>query len=203
MAKSSIPLTQEKLKLISEYNPETGVFTWKFRPDHPQKWNTKHAGKTAGYMRPDGYCRIVIDYRPYQVHRLAWLYVHGEWPEHDVDHADLDRSHNWISNLRLATRTQNMGNQRKSSTNTSGFKGVYRDKRRGKWAAHIQIDHRRIFLGYFCTPETGHLAYCAAAFWFFCPIRIADHFTANQAANSCYNARNRRALNGHERNQHV
>jgi hypothetical protein len=79
-----------------------------------------------------------------------------------VDHINGDGLDNRRSNLRLATNAQNLQNQKRRSTNTSGYKGVslYRD---GRWSARIRANGRRVFLGYFATPELAHAAYCAAA----------------------------------------
>lgn len=80
--------------------------------------------------------------------------------DHINAHDTLD---NRRSNLRIATPAQNAHNSRKHSHNTSGYKGVSLDKRKGRWYAHIKAGDVRRRLGYFDTPEAAHAAYCAAA----------------------------------------
>lgn len=75
-------------------------------------------------------------------HRLAWLWVHGELPEHEIDHKNQIRSDNRIGNLRSATSKQNKENAPKRSSNTSGHKGVHWDKTRDKWMAFV-VHHRK------------------------------------------------------------
>ena len=157
-------LTAEHLRSILHYDPETGVFTWRERADRPAWWNTRHAGQRAGGLqwgKHTAYVLIRINGRNYKAHRLAWLYMTGEWPSGDIDHEDGDGLHNWFINLRDATRAQNSGNTRRRSHNTSGFKGVTRKGRR--WAAQIMIDGRKCYLGTFDTPELAHAAYVEAA----------------------------------------
>lgn len=78
----------------------------------------------------------------------------------EVDHVEAEQTlDNRRTNLRQATRTQNSCNRPKQRNNTSGFKGVYLDKRRLTWSAKIQVAHRVIHLGTFSTPELAHEAY--------------------------------------------
>lgn len=134
-------LTQERLKQVLDYESETGIFRWK------KAHRGTRADRLAGTDHKEGYISINIDYRLYLAHRLAWLYVYGELPASDVDHVNRDRSDNRISNLRLATRKQNMENQGLRSDNTSGHKGVSWDARRKKWLAQIRHNKQTIFLG--------------------------------------------------------
>ena len=135
-------LTQERLKELLHYDPETGVFTWV-----KSRKRTK-AGDVAGYTC-SGYTRIQVDYVTYRAHRLAYLYIHGHMPDVKIDHKDRDPSNNRISNLRPATNSQNSLNARVRSNNTSGYKGVHRHGPTGKWLASIGIDQKRHHLGLF------------------------------------------------------
>ncbi len=65
-----------------------------------------------------------------------------------VDHRDHNTLDNRRSNLRTATRSQNMINRRKFSSNTSGETGVYFHSRDKKWAAFINLNGKRKYLGY-------------------------------------------------------
>lgn len=81
----------------------------------------------------------------------------------DVDHRDMDRLNNTRDNLRLATRDQNMCNQRGHADSTLGVKGVHREKRRGKFVAQISVRGTHHFLGHFVTIEEAAAAYAKAA----------------------------------------
>jgi hypothetical protein len=152
-------LTAERVRELLSYNPETGVFTWLV--DSP-KGGQRRAGKAAGSVTGDGYHYISIRRRPYLAHRLAWLYVHGEWPSAQIDHRDGNRTNNAIDNLREANRSQNAGNSKRRRTNTSGFKGVYFCSRTGRYVAQITCGYRK-HLGYFDTSKDAHAAYAVAA----------------------------------------
>lgn len=139
-----------------DYDPATGVFTWKPRPDGPAKWNTRYAGKQAGQVIPAGYRVIAIDTKAHYAHRLAWLWVHGEWPAIKIEHRNRRKDDNWIDNLRLATNSQN-------GTNKNGVLGVTFYKPTQKWRARIMRDKREIYLGYFLTKEEAIIARNKAA----------------------------------------
>jgi hypothetical protein len=149
-------LTQARLKELLHYNPDTGVFTWLASPRGG--W----AGKTAGYAS-NGYRRLRINERQYLAHCLAWLYMTGSWPSKQIDHINADRSDNRISNLRLATRSQNGANARRRVDNTSGAKGVSWHRITGKWSASLAVNGRQYHLGLFDSTAEASAAYAAAA----------------------------------------
>jgi hypothetical protein len=99
----------------------------------------------------------------YLVHRIVWLYVYGEWPEHEVDHEDVDPSNNRIGNLRAATSSQNKMNRRKQSNNSSGVKGVHFNKEKKLWQASICVERNQIHLGYFKSKDDAAAKYKEAA----------------------------------------
>jgi hypothetical protein len=150
-------LTAERLRELLDYCPESGVFTRRVSRGRAK------AGSVAGCDDHKGHLVIVVDGRLYQAHRLAWLYVTGHWPKHEVDHVDGDGLRNAWTNLRSATHAENMRNSRRPRHNTSGFKGVSWHKRSQAWRAYIKKDRRAIHLGTFATPEAAHAAYVAAA----------------------------------------
>jgi hypothetical protein len=162
--KLRLSLSAERLRELLHYDYETGVFTWR-RRTHTFRlsFNTRLAGHGAGRWDKFGYGRIGIDYSEYLIHRLAWLYMTGEWPAACIDHIDCNPANNKWSNLRQATVSQNGWNQRLHSKNTSGFKGVSFHKSSGRYRADIQLNGKQMSIGAFNTPEEAHKAYCEAA----------------------------------------
>lgn len=149
-------LTQNRLKELLTYDPATGVFRWSETPRKGVR-----AGHVAGNITRDGKgVRIRIDRISYKAHRLAWLYVHGDWPSGEIDHAKGTPYDNRFTNLRDASHTQNMGNAKRRQDNSSGFKGVARSAaKQERWRAHL----RGKYLGSFDTREDAHAAYAEAA----------------------------------------
>ena len=119
-------------------------------------------GQVAGSTNTNGHRQIRLDGIFWVAHRLAWFYVHGEWPENEIDHVDLNKDYNAITNLREATHFENCNNRKASPlTNTSGYKGV--SLCRGKWTAQIKHKGKCHHLGYFDDPEEAHQAYVTAS----------------------------------------
>lgn len=141
-------LTADMLRSAISYCPDTGVFTW-IKPRTRNDW----IGKEAGTVSRLGYRSIIFGTRRYQAHRLAWLYVHGRWPEYAIDHINGNPGDNRIFNLRECTYSQNSANAKIRSNNTSGFKGVSWSRKRNKWIASLTINGRPKNLGGFETRE--------------------------------------------------
>lgn len=185
-------LTAERLREILDYDSMTGIFTYRRSRGPKQK-----AGAVAGRISPKsmdnggGYRLISIDHVEYGAHRLAWFYVHGEWPALHVDHKNQNRDSNWIDNLREATRSQNMANQGLTKRNTSGFKGVSFHKASGKWIANIKANGKAIYLGLFVTAQEASAAYRTAALEFFGEFAAFERGLVgqNQALDACEAAR--------------
>lgn len=148
-------LRLERLRELLHYDPNTGIFRWRLR-----RKGQAVAGSIAGCLDSDGYRQIGLDGRRFRAARLAWFYVHGVWPPEDIDHKDLIKDHDWIENLRPASRSLNTANKKIYRNNISGFKGVFR--RQGRWQASI-FNKKPYYLGMFDTPEEAHQAYCAKA----------------------------------------
>jgi len=135
-------LTQERLKELAHYDPETGAFTaLTNRCNNRYKAGTPLGGIT-GY--PNRYYVGKIDGKAYGLHRLAWLYVHGILPD-VIDHKDRNPLNNRIANLRVADTPQNAFNMAKASHNTSGVKGVTWRSDRSSWEAIIIVRGRRVY----------------------------------------------------------
>ncbi|AVX38533.1 HNH endonuclease [Yersinia massiliensis] len=146
-------LTQERLKELLHYEPDTGVFTWlvyrSFRAV---------AGSVAGRTNmTTGYIEIQIDGRRYKGHRLAWLYMTGEQASGHIDHVNEVKVDNRIGNLRVATRAENKRNVGITKANTSGAKGVY--KQGNRWIAQAQMDGKKYRLGSFMCVDDAAKAY--------------------------------------------
>ena len=150
------PPTAQRLRELLAYDPATGIFTWRV-----SRGGAK--GRAAGHLDRDGYLRVMIDGAQYYAHRLAWLYMTGEWPANQMDHKNGETGDNRFVNLREATRSQNQKNVRTHRDNASGFKGVVLDKPNKRWRAKIDHAGRTHFLGYFATAAEAHAAYCKAA----------------------------------------
>ena len=138
-------------------------------------WNAKHAGKAAFLVkRQDGYLQGKLLGNTQFAHRVVWAMASGEWPDKLMDHINLDKADNRLSNLRSATRSQNQFNTPAKVTSNSGVKGVYFNKRKKKWEARIGADKARKGLGYFNSIEDAEAAYKRAAIElhgeFFCSI---------------------------------
>lgn len=153
-----VGLSVERLRERLEYDPETGLFRRK-----QLARGGAAPGSIAGSRSYFGYWRISIDCVTYPAHRLAWLYVHGVFPQQEIDHINGDGTDNRIANLRLATRQQNAANRRGSKSNPSGLKGASYCVQTGRWKASIKVNGKTISLGRHKTAEEAHQAYAAAA----------------------------------------
>lgn len=160
----------QHLRECLEYNPTTGSLIWKKRPSSHFKtqrdcnaWNTRFSGKKAGVKKSTGRIELTVDNKKFRAHRVAWAIHHGTWPENEIDHKDVNQSHNLIGNLRPATRQQNQRNLKLNRKNTSGFKGVTWFAARNKFKAQIKVRNKCLHLGLFSDPSEAHKAYCAAA----------------------------------------
>ncbi len=133
-------LTQSYLNEVLEY--KDGLLYWKV-----DKKKTK-PGQPAGRTKANGYCEVKLDGKLYGTHRLIFMMVHGYLPR-IIDHVDGNPSNNLINNLREASHAQNMRNSQRPKNNTSGFKGVYFDKRNSNWIAQCVVDGNKFHLGSF------------------------------------------------------
>ena len=104
------------------------------------------------------YRRIQLDGRKYKAHRLAWLYLFGEWPKGQIDHINRNSLDNRIANLRDVSQSENQHNRPEQANNTSGVKGVHWHKQKMRWQAAIRINGKLIHLGLFGTKEEAAYA---------------------------------------------
>lgn len=152
-------LTVERLKELLHYDPETGVFVW--------LRSRRRLGVTAGFLA-HGYRKIKVGGVAYPAHRLAWLYMTGEWPDAQIDHINFFCSDNRWANLRAATPSQNNA-WRRSAIGPSKFRGVSWHKAAEKWRAQIKVLGDKKHLGSFKSRTEAAAAYDAAAIEYFGP----------------------------------
>jgi hypothetical protein len=157
--------TSEDLKRDMNYNPETGLF------------HHINGGHVADRRDEQGYVRVSLWGRQQRAHRLAWLYVHSEWPSDQIDHINGDKADNRIANLRIATNRQNAQNKPAQSNNRLGIRGVRKHPKTGRYEAWIWINGKRTFVGGFGDAQLAGEAYAAAArrhFGEFCHQSVAQ-----------------------------
>jgi hypothetical protein len=113
-------LTQQELKRILHYNPETGIWTRLVTLNSRAVKGTT----TIGHKNKEtGYYSLVLYKHNYMIHGLVLLYMEGEYVK-NVDHKDTDNTNNKYDNLRRATYSENRYNSKIMSNNTSGYKGI-------------------------------------------------------------------------------
>lgn len=143
-------ITAEMFRDVLDYDPLTGVFTWKTN------------GRIVGWSDPAGYIYIRVFGKLRQAHRIAWLVVHGEWPKENIDHRNRRPWDNRIANLRECTQKQNLANTTVRRDSRTGLKGVTKMPH-GRFRAQINQDGKQRHLGMFATAEEAHSAYVTAA----------------------------------------
>lgn len=146
-------LTAERLREVVDYDAETGAFTRKVRTSG----NTQ-VGRVVGNKSGTGYLYASVLGRRYSMHRLAWLYVRGRWPNGCIDHINGNRHDNRIRNLRECTKAQNQQN-RKTGWGSSKLIGASFDRSRNKWVSQIKHSGKNEVIGYFDTDHEAHAAY--------------------------------------------
>lgn len=152
--KNTKQLTAKRLREIVSYDKSTGVFT-----SLVDIAGNVFAGQPRGIRLDRGYLGMSVDGRRYLAHRLAWLYVHGAFPDGHIDHINGVTSDNRIDNLRVVTRSENMHNTALYRNNTSGFRGVTMNRQTGRWVAQLYLHGKVICLGTFATPQEASAAY--------------------------------------------
>lgn len=143
-------LTANELKALYHYEEETGLFKRAINQGVRFK-----KGSVAGYHHHTGYISIRIHGKAYQAHRLAWLYMFGEFPTCDIDHVNMVKVDNRICNLRLCSGTENNAN---TPAKRNGFKGVTKHSS-GKYQAQIKASGVSKYLGLFSDELSAAKAY--------------------------------------------
>lgn len=160
--KNSLKLPpQDYLRKIFDYDPDTGILTWKITMGRRAV-----AGNRAGTQNPSGYRNIKIHGVVYKEHRIIWKLVHGTEPD-EVDHENHIKNGNKLSNLRQGTHSDNGGNRTVQKNNKLGIKGVSKHTQCDSYVAQIKVNGKKINLGSFRTPEKAAEAYKKAAIKYF------------------------------------
>jgi len=152
----------ERLRTILSYDPEIGLFRWRADKFSSRGQLVAREGSQTGGLNADGYWQMVIDGQHYYGHRLAWFYVYGEWPARQIDHDNLIKSDNRISNLRLAGYSEQRANQRIRKDSGIGVKGVYLHKS-GLYCARCMRKGMPTHNSYHHSLDEAAQAYAAAS----------------------------------------
>ena len=139
--KYSTPPTRKEVAKLLAYCPDTGVFTRTVSNN-----NRFPVGEIAGYINTKGYRQIKLGKKRYYASRLAWLFVHGEWPDGQIDHINHIRDDDRIKNLRVVSSRGNNRNRSIASNNVSGVTGVHWLTSRQCWRSNITVNGKRIHL---------------------------------------------------------
>lgn len=137
-------ITQTELKEKLKYCPITGIF----------EWIGKNKGKKVGSFNGQ-YLRVSLNKKEYLLHRLAWLYVYGDFPKNQIDHINGLKQDNRISNLRDVLPRQN--SQNLNIHREGKLVGCY--YKNGKWHAQIRVEKERYFIGIFNSQQEASEAY--------------------------------------------
>ena len=148
----SKPIDVELVK--SAFSYEHGNLYWLIAPSKNVK-----AGYLAGYLSKSGYQKVRLDRQEIFAHRIIYAMHYGDIPnDMHIDHINGIKHDNRIENLRLATNTENICNQKNAQvSNKTGFLGVSVD--RNKFVAQIQIKGIKKRLGRFSNIQDASKAY--------------------------------------------
>lgn len=147
-------LTAEYVNSLFSLDRETGELYW--RSDRP---SAQCKGRKAGSVKK-GRCIIAICQERYPRYHLVFLMVNGRWPADTIDHINGDSLDDRPSNLREATRKQNLYNKKPRPRRDGLPAGVYRHV--GHYSSRITHDGVCHFLGRYDTAEDAHAAYLKA-----------------------------------------
>lgn len=143
-----VEVTCDLVRSRYDYDPETGGFFWRYRPELSAWWNATFVGTLVGVKQKDGYLFLKIDDQRYAAHRIAWLWCYGEWPKHVTDHINEVRHENWIKNLRdipLGLNVKRKGQRpekgvtkRVNKDGSERWSAIVRDPVKG-WTQHTHL----------------------------------------------------------------
>lgn len=143
-----VSLTQGYIAIIDRVDADLAELNW-----HAEIGKYGHV-YAARMVTVNGKRKCIL------MHRVILERATGDLPSSvRCDHEDGNGLNNIRSNLRRSTAIQNGGNSKRSSRNTSGYKGVYYHARKCKWCSQINVNGKQKHIGMFDTPEQAHEAY--------------------------------------------
>lgn len=145
-------ITAELVREYLDYDENTGKLFWRKRPSRSRM----PVGSEAGSLHQAGYIQVTFFANRIYAHRLVWWWWYGEEPADFIDHINRNRADNRITNLRLATATENCQN-----TDAKGYVLLNRNLQK-PWQAKIVSEGVRTHLGYYATKEEARSAYLRA-----------------------------------------
>lgn len=152
-----VKLTQEKVREMFNYDPETGILTRRFKSGYRKR--LLDVGSVAGCMTAYGYLRTRVYDKAYYNHIIIWVWYYGYVSENQIDHIDRNRSNNAISNLREVGQSCNTRNSKIDVRNKTGVKGVSR-RVNGQLEATIKpspaTGNKRVYYGDDLTEVVAH-----------------------------------------------
>ncbi len=113
-------------------------------------------GKRAGAYNDRNYRVIRVHGEAYKEHVLIWIYHNGAVElGKTIDHVDRNSMNNAIENLAEVTNEQNQDNKARTARNTTGYKGVTKGTKLGRYRSDI----KGVYLGTFDSIEEASKAY--------------------------------------------
>ena len=143
-----IKLTQGKYAIIDDED---------FGRINKYKWH-------AVYQHGDWYAiRYVKKLNGKQVNQFMHRFILNTPEKLKTDHRNHNTLDNRKCNIRICTDAQNSMNRQPCQHTSSQYKGVYWDRGRKKWRAHIRPNNKHLNLGHYNNEIDAAYAYDIAA----------------------------------------
>lgn len=126
---------------------------WDYNRYNGKFYSKRYLGRVVGTVTKAGYVVLEADGKQYLAHRIAWLFIAGEFPSESIDHVNGDKTDNRPCNLRLATISENNHNSKAHADNLLGIKGVC-PTGKGTYRAYVSYK-RRLYQTYHKTLEAA------------------------------------------------
>lgn len=152
------------VKAVLDYDPSIGIMIWRDTPCHRNARAGSEAGciiRSYDRLRVYRFVTITINRQKYKRSRLAFVWMTGEWPEHQIDHINGNSLDDRWCNLREATALQNAWNHKRRAKSSSLPMGI-RTNPSGRYSARLQVNKKMIQIGTFDTIKEAENAYATA-----------------------------------------